>query len=136
MGRTCTICKQWKPATEFHRHPSGKNGLQPGCKPCRSAKQKVEYNTKKQDENWYTSRLLKKRLREYGLTLAEFQAMQEHAGGKCAICGDEAPLVIDHDHETMEVRGLLCQLCNIMLGSGRDSIERLLAGAEYLRRFR
>lgn len=31
---------------------------------------------------------------------------------RCAVCEKEEFLVIDHDHETGEVRGLLCRGCN------------------------
>lgn len=31
---------------------------------------------------------------------------------RCAICGDWPHTVIDHDHETGLVRGLLCVRCN------------------------
>ena len=40
--------------------------------------------------------------------------------GKCAICeikfGLYVPSILDHDHRTDEVRGLLCQFCNVSLG--------------------
>lgn len=32
--------------------------------------------------------------------------------GKCAICGDRAALVRDHDHWSGLVRGMLCRTCN------------------------
>jgi hypothetical protein len=56
----------------------------------------------------------------------------------CAICGDPPPTGkrqhVDHDHDTDEVRGLLCGRCNRMLGQAQDSEARLLQGVEYLRR--
>ena len=33
-------------------------------------------------------------------------------GGRCAMCGEPAPRVGDHDHDTGFVRGLLCTPCN------------------------
>ncbi len=51
--------------------------------------------------------------------------------GLCAICGKdliENRCCIDHDHKTGEVRGLLCNNCNALLGfSTEDKI--ILQGA-------
>lgn len=78
-----------------------------------------------------------RRLREYGISRAEQQALhQEHSKG-CAICRapwDEGPCCFDHDHATGEVRGLLCRTCNIILGLAKDSPSRLRAAAAYLDR--
>ena len=62
----------------------------------------------------------------------------------CKICGKivhKAPenskdkknqAVIDHDHKTGELRGLLCHQCNVGLGNFSDSIDRMLTAILYL----
>lgn len=47
-----------------------------------------------------------------------YDALLELQGGGCAICGRPPTtrrLALDHDHRTMQVRGLLCFRCNSML---------------------
>ena len=70
--------------------------------------------------------------RKYGLTIEEFEKMQKAQNGRCKICTDEVDLVIDHDHVTGVVRGLLCHPCNHGLGHFRDSPAALRAAVKYL----
>jgi hypothetical protein len=52
--------------------------------------------------------------------------------GRCAICGHKDRLVVDHNHATGLMRGLLCYTHNTALGMFRDSPKLLRAAAEYL----
>lgn len=72
------------------------------------------------------NRELMLRLR-YGITAEDYEAMWLYQAGLCAICWLRAKLVIDHDHRTGEVRGLLCHRCNLGLGQLRDAPERAVA---------
>ncbi len=77
--------------------------------------------------------------RNFGITLDDYRAMFAEQGGVCAICrrperrlfrGQLKMLVVDHDHVTGRVRGLLCDDCNLALGRFQDSadiIRRVLA---------
>ena len=81
--------------------------------------------------------LRRRRLRErYKLTTEEFDELRESQAGRCAICrkedSSESGLVVDHDHRTGRVRGLLCNGCNVGLGFLQDDHEVLTAAAAYL----
>lgn len=70
---------------------------------------------------------------KYGLTIDSFAAMLKGQDGKCAICRtDTGDWVVDHDHKTNDVRGILCRQCNIGLGSFKDSTDVLVNAAKYL----
>lgn len=71
--------------------------------------------------------------RLYGIDRAQFKKMSDAQGGRCAICRRVEFLVVDHDHGTGEIRGLLCSQCNMGLGSFKDSVFSLLNAAEYIR---
>lgn len=76
---------------------------------------------------------------KYGLTVERYDQLMAEQDGACAICGVAGPeaarwgkLVVDHDHETGEVRGLLCSNCNCAIGLLGDSPELLTKAAGYL----
>lgn len=70
--------------------------------------------------------------RTYGLTREEHANLVAKQNGSCAICQRTARLVIDHNHKTGSVRGLLCIPCNTAIGSLRDSPQILDASKKYL----
>lgn len=56
-------------------------------------------------------------LRTYGITLDQYNSLLKEQGGGCAICGktpeaEGKSLAVDHNHETREIRGVLCSYCN------------------------
>ncbi len=75
--------------------------------------------------------------KNYGITLDEYNIIFNRQEGKCCICGvhqDELTkiLVVDHDHCTGKIRGLLCDKCNRGLGHFNDDIELLQKAVNYL----
>jgi hypothetical protein len=51
------------------------------------------------------------------ITYEEYERLLEKQQSVCAIClGEDKQLVVDHDHSTGLVRGLLCRNCNYYLG--------------------
>lgn len=75
---------------------------------------------------------------KYNMSPADYDALWLTQSGRCVICRTEHPggnakrLVVDHDHATGKVRGLLCTHCNHMLGEAKDSPETLCNAASYL----
>lgn len=78
------------------------------------------------------------RIKKYDLSLEDYQNMFLTQKGKCAICGYSDVSIknffpmVDHDHETGRVRGLLCMNCNNGLGKFKDDINLLKSAILYL----
>lgn len=71
----------------------------------------------------------------YGITIEDFMEMAEKQDHRCACCGNlDQNLMVDHNHDTDKVRGLLCNNCNSMLGYALDNPRRLQLGIDYLER--
>jgi 5-methylcytosine-specific restriction endonuclease McrA len=68
--------------------------------------------------------------RKYGISVEEYESLYQKQEGLCAICLRHFnKLAVDHNHETKEVRGLLCTACNARLGNleDRDYVLRALS---------
>jgi hypothetical protein len=80
--------------------------------------------------------VLERGYRGYAFTQQEYFEMLERQGGRCAICrkiSKGTGLVIDHEHRSGKVRGLLCTKCNSGLGMFQDDPKRLTEAARYLK---
>lgn len=80
-------------------------------------------------------------VRTYGITLEEYTRLLHQQQSACAVCGfvpgpDDRGLVVDHCHDTGEVRGLLCNNCNTGIGLLQDNPQVVEAAAMYLRRYK
>jgi hypothetical protein len=82
---------------------------------------------------------------KFGLTIEQLRQMYENQEGLCDICstlmilGSEGcsgltdrHAVIDHDHVTDKIRGLLCRRCNTGIGMLKDSPVLATNAAHYL----
>jgi Autographiviridae endonuclease VII len=135
--KKCSKCEQEKPLGDFPKNSKSKDGYRPDCKECRSL---VWYKYKENTSIQETQRI-NHLLRTYGLTVQEYQEMLERQKGCCACCGKEEstnhygktlPLAVDHCHKTGAIRGLLCRVCNQVLGHLEESPERVSALLRYI----
>ena len=117
LTKACTRCKTEKPldAEHFPLHNRTKSGYDSWCRACRST---------------YRNGIARGKFRDAisDEALLELKATTH----ECVICGDETKLVIDHDHKTGKVRGMLCNHCNRGLGHFRDDPTLLEFAAQYL----
>jgi hypothetical protein len=113
----CTRCKQEKPATSeyFPLHNKKKNGLDSWCRSCRAT---------------YRNGINRGKFRNV-ISDEDLKQLKEEVK-ECVICGDDSSLVVDHDHKTGEIRGILCNHCNRGLGHFRDDPDLLEYARIYL----
>lgn len=71
--------------------------------------------------------------REYGLTIEDFNRRAAIQNNRCACCNQECKqLLVDHDHQTGAIRGLLCPSCNVGIGLLGDDVNGLQRAISYL----
>lgn len=79
-----------------------------------------------------------RKMRVYGISEESYNSIRTIQKGRCKICkmpeniAKGKNLVIDHDHKSGQVRGLLCKNCNAGIGMLGDSTKRLLRAAIYV----
>lgn len=117
LSKPCTRCKTSKPLTAefFPLHNKTKSGFDSWCRACRSTYRSEICRGK--HRNAIADDLLK----DLKATVTQ-----------CVICGTSGPLVVDHDHKTGQVRGMLCSSCNCGLGHFKDDPLLLEFAAQYL----
>lgn len=128
--KVCSICHKEKPLKEFP-YNTGKVRYFSYCHQCRRDKYKGNENTHKRVRN-------RSLVKQFGITLDEYNLLFLKQGGKCAICGIhqselKQALNLDHDHTTGKVRALLCPKCNGGLGIFNDDIDLLEKAIKYLK---
>lgn len=150
----CTRCKEHKEASEFGKEKRRPSGLRHACKTC-TAIYKKQYRVKTEAHikeynrtHWYSKEYQERRdikkhrnlKRNHGISLDTYSKMVDNQQNLCAICKnpgiDKYGLVVDHDHTTGKIRGLICQRHNLMLGQAQDNEEVLMNAIYYLRKFK
>jgi len=76
--------------------------------------------------------------RLYQITPEAYEELLQSQGCRCKICQRHQsefakPFVVDHNHETMAVRALLCPACNTAIGLFGDDPATIERAATYLR---
>lgn len=137
--KVCGSCKIEKPLTDFYKNKSKKCGYQSQCKQCKAAYNRNHY---KVDSDKYKSRALawkhdnkyKVVAQRHGVDEEEVKRAIENSDS-CEICNTKEKLVLDHEHCTSRVRGILCFKCNLMLGAIGDKNEDILARLEKISKY-
>lgn len=101
-------------------------------------------NQSKKYENHYSAARKCHLKIKYGLTIGDYEDMFFRQKGVCAICKRPSltknkrfkNLFIDHNHETGEIRGLLCNNCNLAIGYFEESIEYMKQAIKYVKSFK
>jgi hypothetical protein len=110
------------------------------CKPCNDARSKEWYSKNKNVKKKAARKHYYKK--KYSIDIDIIPLLLEEQGNMCKICKtsihlkgtlDASQAVIDHCHTTGVVRGLLCNLCNMGLGSFKDNPDLLEEAKKYLK---
>ncbi len=155
MTKRCPTCNQEKSLLDFTKNKRRRDGFDWQCRACCHVSYKKRYAAtkeewKKQSQRWRSQN--KQRIQEvqwrsekkrrYGITEDQWHLLLEEQDGQCPICRISLRKygrginvgVVDHDHETGSIRGLLCGHCNRALGLLNDSLEQLDRAISYLQK--
>lgn len=126
----CPKCDETKSLSEFTKDKHTAFGIAIYCKTCHRKKGKNRYVTHK---NEHKNNHLKS---DYNITLEQYNEMLIKQNNKCAICGNmnniNRLMCVDHNHLNGKIRGLLCNRCNMGIGSFIDDIDLLKKAIKYL----
>lgn len=132
----CRLCGEVKDESKFqYRKDSGKRRTE--CQQCRGKLSLARYHSSLENKKPHHKAARKHSLKmRYGMSLEDFDRMHSERGGLCDICSRPniagRVLIVDHEHGTGRVRGLLCQPCNLAIGQLQDSPEIIRKALRYV----
>lgn len=139
MTKVCTKCLEEQPLENFRsRGGSQKHLLKSWCKSCHFKGHKVWVEENVELVRVYRAKdpwTLAKRCKRHNLSVEEFWSIFEDQDATCPVCDwaiEPENSAIDHNHNTGEVRGILCKACNRALGLLKDNPKNLFRAANYL----
>jgi len=130
--RKCKDCGQRASSDEelefFVKNKKASYGRKNICKKCHNDRSLINAAKPEVRKRTRASQLKKR----YDITYEDFEEMFKKQKGKCKICQESKELVVDHNHNNKEVRGLLCHNCNRGIGFLMDSPKNLYSAYTYL----
>jgi hypothetical protein len=147
--RLCVECKQCFPETQFHRH--NKTVFTGQCVACYNKNATLYWAASRPKRERQASRQHETKLKKYGLTAPQYDALLQQQKGVCMCCKQPETRVpfyrwgrcaidkpqrlsVDHCHKTGVVRGLLCDKCNRLTGALEYYMDRVMPVLQYLQR--
>lgn len=138
--KRCNACGETKPFEAFYRDGRKRNPSADGynyqCKECCSTYARERYRNSEVVRLAANASRFK---RVYGITIDQYIEMRDSQQNVCFICHEpqtlNRALSVDHNHDTGEVRALLCDNCNRAIGLIQDDPDRARAIADYLEKF-
>lgn len=144
MTKVCHVCKEEKAFEQFGLANNNKNGdgRAAYCLNCSST-------LTEREKTAIVTRLWRKRNQEkhdkmhknyslqktYGISVDKYNEMLQRQNSVCTVCGEPSTIMrkngrihslcVDHNHETGEIRGLLCHTCNTLLGHIETNPQRI-----------
>lgn len=134
--------KKWREKNKEYLYKKNYQWKKENKDKVRETRKKWENKNRESREIYYQNRKPSQRnghlLRSYGITSELFEEYVRSQDGKCKICGvlfssdvSTRPC-IDHDHNTNEIRGILCNKCNIGIGMFGDNAFVINRAINYL----
>ena len=102
---SCSVCGEEKPPEKYYVKDRGTGRRDTTCKACR---------------------IVQHREKNLGVSNGDYWRMYKTQEGRCGICQRRIyskrykAFCVDHNHDTGEIRGLLCHNCNRAIGMLRD----------------
>lgn len=137
--KLCRKCGQRKLLSDFYKESRHKDGVHSYCKIC-FCKQTKGYKQRNKEKVKISSRSLHLK-KTFGITLESYKEILLKQNGVCAICGRPETatfrgkiraLSVDHNHNTGQVRGLLCDNCNHVIGAAKENVSILHSAIRYI----
>lgn len=133
MTQVCVSCGIEKPLVAFEKQKNRPRSRKK-CKDCRYKERDLEKERVRHREYSRERRKINPVAVRQNYERSVYGVSKEDIGVKsCMICDSVERLCIDHDHNSGNVRGILCTKCNAGLGQFRDNPHLLTKASEYLK---